>query len=181
MAYFYLVCGHCEACTSGHDSLCRNLAGWVGVHRDGGYAAVHGPARAATPFPIPAVSACRGRRRRFPTRLPRRCTSVRPAPAFSPGDRVAVIGAGGGVGIHMVEMAALFGAQVAGLEASESKFDVIRQMGGTPVLSRSFDDIELSMMSGARAPPTVVIDLLGSHASLTWALRRCRSEGGSSC
>jgi Zn-dependent alcohol dehydrogenase len=28
MAYFYLVCGYCEACQSGHDSLCRNLAAW---------------------------------------------------------------------------------------------------------------------------------------------------------
>ena len=49
-----------------------------------------------------------------------------------PGDHVAVIGAGGGVGIHMVEMAALFGAQVAGLEVSESKFDVIRADGRHP-------------------------------------------------
>ena len=69
----------------------------------------------------------------------------------------------------MVEMAALFGAQVAGLEASESKFDVIRQMGGVPVMSRSFDDIEPRLTSGT-APPDVVIDLLGSNESLTWAL-----------
>src|SRR5688572_14439408 len=30
MAYFYLVCGECEACAAGNDSLCRNLAGWIG-------------------------------------------------------------------------------------------------------------------------------------------------------
>ena len=38
MAYFYLACGVCYACRSGRDSLCQNLAGWVGIHRDGGYA-----------------------------------------------------------------------------------------------------------------------------------------------
>ena len=53
---------------------------------------------------------------------------------IQPGDRVVVIGAGGGVGIHMVEMAALFGGRVVGLEASESKFEAIRRMGGTPLL-----------------------------------------------
>lgn len=85
------------------------------------------------------------------------------------GDRVAVIGAGGGVGIHMVEMATLFGGRVAGLEASESKFDAIRRMGGTPVLSRSFDAIDLASAWG-EDQADVVIDLLGSRASLAWGM-----------
>ena len=143
MAYFYLVCGHCEACTSGQDSLCRNLAGWVGVHRDGGYAAVHRPARRATLVPLP-LSIPAAQATAIPDAIATPLHVCKTRARIHPGDRVAVIGAGGGVGIHMVEMAALFGAQVAGLEASESKFDVIQRMGGTPVLSRSFDDIELA-------------------------------------
>ena len=35
MAYFYLVCGACDACRTGQDSLCRNLAGWVQSKRAG--------------------------------------------------------------------------------------------------------------------------------------------------
>jgi D-arabinose 1-dehydrogenase-like Zn-dependent alcohol dehydrogenase len=66
-------------------------------------------------------------------------------------------------------MAALFGGRVAGLEASEDKFDAIRRMGGTPVLSRSFDAIDLSPAWGGEAP-TVIIDLLGSRASLGWGI-----------
>lgn len=168
MAYFYLVCGRCEACTSGQDSLCRNLAGWVGVHRDGGYAAFTVlPAGNAIPVPesIPAAQATA-----IPDAIATPLHVCKARAQVRPGDRVAVIGAGGGVGIHMVEMAALFGAQVAGLEASDYKFDVIRRMGGTPVMSRSFDDISLDDVWG-HEHPTVVIDLLGSHASLTWALR----------
>ena len=46
-------------------------------------------------------------------------------------------GAGGGVGIHMVQMARLFGASVAGLEIAESKFDLIAEVGATPILSQS--------------------------------------------
>jgi len=82
---------------------------------------------------------------------------------------VAVIGAGGGVGIHMVEMAALFGARVAGLDAHEIKFDAIRRAGGTPVVSQAFGAVDLRPAFDAE-PPTVVIDFLGSRASLTWAL-----------
>ena len=167
MAYFYLVCGTCEACRSGNESLCRNLAGWVGVHRDGGYAPYTVlPAGNAIPLPdsIPAPQATA-----IPDAIATPLHVCRARARIQPGDRVAVIAAGGGVGIHMVEMAALFGASVAGLETNEAKFDAIRTAGGTPVLSRAFDDLDLRTAWNGE-PPTVVIDLLGSRASVTWAL-----------
>ncbi len=168
MAYFYLVCGHCPACRSGNDSLCENLAGWVGVHRDGGYApfAVL-PARNLVPLPdsIPAAQATA-----IPDAIATPLHVCKTRARVQAGDRVAVIGAGGGVGIHMVEMARLFGAQVAGLEASGSKFQAITVMGGTPVLSRSFDEIDLRKVWDAPTA-TVVIDLLGTRESATWGLK----------
>ena len=167
MAYFYLVCGTCEACTSGHDARCRNLAGWVGVHRDGGYApyAVL-PARNAVPLPesVPAAEATA-----ISDAIATSLHVCRTRARIQARDRVAVIGAGGGVGIHMVEMAALFGGRVAGLEARESKFDTIRRMGSTPVLSRDFDAIDLTPVWGGNQVD-VVIDLLGSRASLAWGM-----------
>jgi D-arabinose 1-dehydrogenase-like Zn-dependent alcohol dehydrogenase len=42
-------------------------------------------------------------------------------------------------------------------------------MGGIPVISRSFHEVDLRRAFDG-APPTVVIDLFGSRASLTWAL-----------
>jgi propanol-preferring alcohol dehydrogenase len=174
MAYFYLVCGHCEACQSGHDSLCRNLDGWVGVHRDGGYAPYTVlPARNLVPLPlsVPAAVATA-----IPDAIATPLHVCKTRARIRPHDRVAVIGAGGGVGIHMVEMAALFGAQVAGLESSESKFDVIQQMGGDPVLSRSFGGIELPRAWDGRLPD-VVIDLVGSKDSLRWALSSLSTGG----
>lgn len=167
MAYFYLVCGACDACLSGQDSLCRNLAGWVGVHRDGGYAPYTVlPARNAVPLPesVPAAQATA-----IPDAIATPLHVCKTRARIQPGDRVAVIGAGGGVGIHMIEMATLFGGQVAGLEASEAKFETIRRMGGTPVLSRSFEAIDLRSVWGEDRA-TVVIDLLGSHESLAWGM-----------
>jgi propanol-preferring alcohol dehydrogenase len=168
MAYFYLVCGTCAACRAGHDSLCRNLAGWVGVHCDGGYAPYTVlPARSLAPLPdhLPAAQATA-----IPDAIATPLHVCKTRARIQPGDRVAVIGAGGGVGLHMVEMAALFGGRVAGLEARESKFDAIRRMGGSPAPSRSFDDVDLKPALGDDTA-TVVIDLLGTRASLTWAMK----------
>lgn len=168
MAYFYLVCGHCPACRRGDDSLCEHLAGWIGVHRDGGYApfAVL-PAHNLIPLPdsIPAAQATA-----IPDAIATPLHVCKTRARVQPGDRVAVIAAGGGVGIHMVEMATLFGAQVAGLEASEEKFQAITRMGGAPVLSQSFDDIDLRKVWGAPTA-TVVVDLLGTRDSMTWGLK----------
>lgn len=36
--YFYLVCGRCWWCRSGHETLCENFGGYVDVHRDGEFA-----------------------------------------------------------------------------------------------------------------------------------------------
>jgi propanol-preferring alcohol dehydrogenase len=167
MAYFYLVCGACDACLSGQDSRCANLAGWVGVHRDGGYAPFTVlPARNAVVLPD-AIAAAQATA--IPDAIATPLHVCRTRARMVSGDRVVVIGAGGGVGIHMVEMAALFGGQVAGLEAGEDKFDAIRRAGGTPVLSRSFDEIDLRSLWGSDRP-TVVVDLLGSRASLAWGM-----------
>jgi propanol-preferring alcohol dehydrogenase len=167
MAYFYLVCGTCPACRAGHDSLCTNLAGWVGVHRDGGYAPMSVlPARNVVPLPeaIPPAEATA-----IPDAIATPLHVCRARARIQAGDRVAVIGAGGGVGIHMVGMAAHFGARVAGLDTHEDKFDAIRAQGGEPIMSRSFADVDLRRVWEGD-PPTVVIDLVGSRESLSWSL-----------
>ena len=132
--------------------MCANLAGWVGVHRDGGYAPfVVLPARNAIAIPdsIGAAQATA-----IPDAIATPLHVCKTRARITSGDLVVVIGAGGGVGIHMVEMATLLGGHVAGLEAAEPKFDAIRHAGGTPIMSRSFD----------------VIDLLGSRASVAWGM-----------
>jgi propanol-preferring alcohol dehydrogenase len=174
MAYFYLACGTCHECRSGRDSLCENLAGFVGVHRHGGYAPFTVlPARNVLPLPesIPAPEATA-----IPDAIATPVHVCKNRARVRPGDRVAVIGAGGGVGIHMVQMARLFGANVAGLDIAEGKLGAIQEAGGTPVLCRAFRDVDLGKVWDDERP-SVVIDLVGSQASLTWGLESLATGG----
>ncbi len=164
--YFYLVCGHCPACLQGRDAQCANLAGRLGVHSDGGYAPmVVIPQRNAIPLPdeLDAISA-----------------SVVPDAVSTPvhvaaragireGDRVVVFGAGGGVGIHMIQVAKHFGATVAGFDVVDAKLAAIEGLGVTPVESSDIGSIDPGAVF-ADGPPTVVVDLLGTQTSLRWSI-----------
>lgn len=165
-AYFYLHCGSCPACWRGEHSCCENFGGYVGVHRDGGYAElVTLPRRNAIPLPpemdpvgatvVPDAVAT-------PVHIARRAGITR-------GTRVAVIAAGGGVGAHMVQVARLSGAQVAGLEATAAKLSYLEsELGAVAVDSADFR--RASLPGAWRAGADVVVDFLGSHDSFRWSL-----------
>jgi D-arabinose 1-dehydrogenase-like Zn-dependent alcohol dehydrogenase len=165
VAYFYLSCGSCLECVAGRDSRCRRLAGWVGVHRDGGYAPwTVLPARNVIPIPDdldPVYATVVPDAVATPVHV---CVT---RAALTPADRVAVIGAGGGVGIHMVQVAALRGAEVAGLDIHDGKLETLEELGARPVRSDDFTTLDPAIWP--QGPPTVVIDLIGSPASLRWS------------
>ena len=110
--HFYLTCKACRFCRSGRETLCENFAGNVGLACDGGYAEY---------MAVPALNLCH---------LPKEISFVegsiisdaiatpyhvcRAEAQVGPGDDVLVVGAGGGVGIHAVQMAKLCGGRVAG-------------------------------------------------------------------
>jgi propanol-preferring alcohol dehydrogenase len=173
MAHFYLFCGECRRCVAGQEPLCERLAGYVGVDRDGGYAP-HAvlPARNAVSLPegldaadataIPDAIAT-------PVHIARRA-------AIAPGDRVAVVGAGGGVGVHMVQVAMLHGADVAGLDALDAKLrHIAEDLGAHAVDSSDFERVALPGSWGGEAD--VVIDLVGTAASLAWSIEHVAVEG----
>ena len=172
VAYFYLVCGSCHRCLAGAEPRCVNLAGWVGVHRDGGYApftvlpiqnVMEIPESldpvAATVIPdavATAIHVCR-----------RRCE-------IGPGDRVVVIGAAGGVGIHVMQVARLCGGDVVGLDVGDRKLGALAELGFEAVDSGDFHSLTRTLPG---RPPDAIIDLVGTEASLQWALRSLGSGG----
>lgn len=171
-AYFYLSCGRCPHCLAGNEPRCSALIGNIGVHRDGGYApyAVL-PSHNAIALPDgldPVAATVIPDAVATPVHVGRRA-------GIEPGDRVAVVGAGGGVGIHMVQVAHLRGASVAGLDVTPEKLAAIEALGGTGIDSSDLAGLT-STLWGARRP-TVVVDLVGSKATLLWGARALEAGG----
>jgi propanol-preferring alcohol dehydrogenase len=172
-AYFYLFCGTCDACTEGLEDRCRRLAGLVGVAVDGGYAQFTTlPVRNLVPVPAgldPVAATVIPDAVATPIHI---CRSRARLHAF---DRVAIIGAGGGVGIHLVQVARLHGAAVAGLDVTDEKLAAIEELGARPVRSDEFGS--LAPRFWAAGGPTAIVDFLGTPDSLRWAQRAVEPGG----
>jgi len=166
MAYFYLACGGCDYCRLAHEPLCRNLRGNVGVARDGGYAEFCVlPAFNLLPVPAgvsPVQASAIPDAIATPLHVSRRA-------GIGPGDRVMVMGAGGGVGVHMTQMARLFGAQVIGVDVGAAKLAAAREAGAGAGLDFTEADPRAAL-SALGEPVTVAVDLVGSPETLAFCL-----------
>lgn len=166
VAYFYLFCGTCPSCLRGREPRCARLEGWVGVHRDGGYAPrVVLPSRNAIVVPddLDPVAA---------TVIPDAVATpvhVAGRAGIDETDRVVVIGAAGGVGAHMVQVASLTGAAVAGFDVGVENLAGIERLGATAIDSADFAGVGAGDAFEGDAP-TVVIDLIGTDGSTGWGL-----------
>lgn len=130
-AYFHIVCGHCTACRSGHDSLCENHEGWISVDTDGGFAEyTRLPAKNAIAIPegVPAAEATV-----IPDAVATPYHVANQRANVGRGDEVVVLGAGGGVGIHMIQVASYFGANVSAVDIAADKLDRCAEVGATRV------------------------------------------------
>ena len=138
--YFYLNCGHCRWCRNGRETLCEKHGGYVGVHRDGGYAEfVSLPSENFLPIPDnldyegAAIAA-------DAVNTPWHC--MRERAQINPHDDVMLVGAGGGVGIHGVQVAKVFGARVIAVDISEEKLELASKWGADEVVNfRAIEDL----------------------------------------
>jgi propanol-preferring alcohol dehydrogenase len=131
--YFYLNCGRCRWCHGGRETLCENFGGFVGVHRDGGFAEyVCLPAGNFLPIPdelsyeAAAIAT---------DAVNTNWHCMRERAKINPHDRVLLIGAGGGVGIHGVQVAKLFGAHVIAADVSDEKLALAKKWGADEVIN----------------------------------------------
>lgn len=95
--------------------------------------------------------------------------ALRDAAGVRPGQRVLVIGAGGGVGTYAVQLAKAFGAHVTGV-CGTAKVELVRSIGADEVVDHTRADIP------AEPPYDVVVDTAGNRS--LGGLRRVLAERG---
>jgi propanol-preferring alcohol dehydrogenase len=166
--YFYLDCGHCRWCLQNLEPLCENLGGMVGMDCDGAYAEyVKLPAQNFIKLPAGLDHKKHAAEIGVVTDALATPYKVLRRARVAAGETVAVIGAGGGLGIHQVMMAKWARTRVIAVDTKASKFDACRKAGADEVVDASQGRvaeqlIELTQGQGV----DVVIDYVSATATL---------------
>ena len=168
-AYFYLSCGDCRWCRADRETLCDNFGGYVGREVDGGYAEyIKLPARSFIRIPEgldwrthPAEAGVVCDAIATPLKVTRKAR-------LKPTDTVAVFGAGGGLGIHMLQVARWAHARkVIAVDVMASKLEACMKAGADATLDASAGRVteQLMALTGGQGID-VAIDFVSSAATL---------------
>ncbi len=174
--HFYLTCRICPYCRSGRETLCRDFRGYVGMACDGGdaeYMAIPAGNLCAIP---PGVSDLEAAVAADAIATP--LHACREEARIGPGDRVLVVGAGGGVGVHLIQMARLCGGQVLAADVTEPKLEMARALGAEHVLDPRREELSrqvLALTDGRGVD--AAIDIVGASETLEACLRSLAPAG----
>jgi alcohol dehydrogenase, propanol-preferring len=177
--HFYLYCGQCRWCLRNLEPLCENLGGMVGMECDGAYAEyVKLPAQNFIKLPDgldykkhPAEIGVVTDALATPYKVLRRA-DVRP------GEIVAVIGAGGGLGIHQLMMAKWARARVIAVDTKPNKFEACRKAGADDVVDASKGGMTEQLMDLTNGQGVdVVIDYVSAAETLEAGARALGRRG----
>jgi propanol-preferring alcohol dehydrogenase len=157
---FYLFCGNCVMCASGKETLCLNNKGNIGAKIDGAFAEyVVVPARNLVRIPAGVVLREAGV---IADAVATSYHIARERARIVAGQRVAVIGAGGGVGIHMLQIARVFGAFVIAVERDTEKLRRLQDLDINALIDASAPDWQTKLEQAANGQLDVCIDFVGS-------------------
>ena len=148
-ATFYLVCGTCQKCLSGRETICENFGGHVGVAIPGGYAEymvlpVHNLVALHDSIDFPAGSV-------LANAIGTPYHALKYRMNLQPGEKVIITGAGGGVGLHAIQIAVMLGAEVMAVDLGQAKLTAARNMGASEVVDpriKPLDDAALRWTDG---------------------------------
>lgn len=166
-AYFYLTCGNCKWCRRNRETLCENFKGYVGRAVNGGYAEyIKLPADTFLKLPsgldyknFPAEVGVISDAIATPVKVIRRARIM-------PTDTVAVFGAGGGLGIHMLMLARWAHAKVIAVETRPEKFQACKEAGADQVIDGNRNDLSEALIEASDGGIDVGIDFVSSDRTL---------------
>ncbi|MET8651153.1 NADPH:quinone oxidoreductase family protein [Nocardia aurea] len=92
------------------------------------------------------------------------------------GDRVIVLGAGGGVGLAAVQLAVQLGAEVTAVASSPEKLTAAKQYGAAHLIDRTAGDIRAALREALPDGANAVVDPVGGDLSVP-ALRTLARGG----
>ena len=137
--FAYNVCGECEFCLAGRESLCTKLKGQVGFSMPGGFAEyIRIPINSvftiddAVPYEKAAI---------LTDAVVTPYHALKSKAKVKEGETIAVIGAGG-LGLHAIQIAKLFDAKVVAIDLKEPSLKLAKDMGADWALKG--DDADLT-------------------------------------
>ncbi len=169
-ASFYLLCGRCEWCASGREMLCSDFGGFVGTAIDGAFAEyVVLPAHNLVAIPDGVHVAHAGV---VADAVATAYHAVTKRIRLVAGQTVAVIGAGGGLGVHVLQMVRAFGGSAVAVERDGDKAAELERRGLAETVLHASDG---NWAAGARVD--AVVDTVGSSETLAAAIEALGRAG----
>jgi len=174
VVYHLWPCRRCGRCRAGVEQLCQNPQGWTGFVTPGGFQQrVVAPIDRLTVVPpeIDPVHAA-----------PLTCAigtayrAVITRGGIRAGDTAVVIGLGG-VGIHALQTAAAVGARATGIDISPRTLEVASELGLEALAGDDPATDERLVEASGGDGVDVVIDTVGSRATVARAFRLVRPAG----
>jgi D-arabinose 1-dehydrogenase-like Zn-dependent alcohol dehydrogenase len=163
---FYLGCGICRKCTIGRETICEGGIRYLGVDSPGGFAEYTVvPARALVELPesisFPHGSILANAIGTAYHALSRRMR-------LKVGERVIITGAGGGVGLHAIQLARLMGAFVMGVDIGKAKLTAMEKYGADVVVDPLGTDFSKIAQEWTRGEGVEgVLELVGTETIAT--------------
>jgi NADPH:quinone reductase-like Zn-dependent oxidoreductase len=155
------ACGSCEYCLRGARTVCVRY-GYLGAHKDGGYAELC-KAPAANLLPLPdAISFEAGAA--VPLAMLTSWHALVAQADCRPGQTVLVQAAGSGVGSAAIQIARLCGARVMTTVGSDDKIDFARALGAEHVVNyRTQDFVEEAKRWSGKRGVDIVVEHIGGE------------------
>jgi propanol-preferring alcohol dehydrogenase len=174
--YGYVTCGRCRFCISGRTSLCEEIALRYGFGPVGGYAEyVLVPERFLVRIPDNVT---------FDEAAVASCSIVTPYHALAKrarvgvGETVVVVGAGGGVGLHAVQLAHRMGGQVIAVDVDPKReLNALEQGASSFTLSNGEGFAAAVHRETNGRGADVVIDIVASSSTMSESIS-CLGLGG---